>query len=117
MSANLVPLAVFSYVSEAHIAKSYLESNGILSFVFDENLAYAAWHYTSAIGGVRLMVLEEDYHDAATLLQDVEDLKVEIAPYKNPIKKASFFQMVASVLVLIYTGAILPFNRKRKSKE
>lgn len=53
---------------EAEVARTVLESHGIVAVVFDSGL-------NSAEGGglataVRLMVLEEDYEEALHLLQD-----------------------------------------------
>lgn len=44
---------------EAHMAKSYLESEGIVAIIQDELTAQVHHFYSTAIGGVKLMVPEE----------------------------------------------------------
>ncbi len=53
---------------EAEVVRTALESAGIRAFIFDGSLANTAWHLTIAIGGVRLMVPEEQAADARALL-------------------------------------------------
>ncbi len=64
----LVCLARIYDAGEAEVARSALESAGVHAFIFDGGLARTAWHLSHAIGGVRLMVLEEQAADARALL-------------------------------------------------
>ena len=61
----MVVVARFSFPHEAHIAKASLDSAGIDSYIADEHTVNTQWLYSDAMGGVRLMVAEEDL-DAAT---------------------------------------------------
>jgi hypothetical protein len=54
---------------EAMIAKSMLDSAGIECFLGDENLVRIDWFYSNLIGGIKLMVREEDADTARKLLE------------------------------------------------
>jgi hypothetical protein len=55
---------------EAMIAKSMLDSAGIECFLGDENLVRIDWFYSNLIGGIKLMVREEDADTARKLLEE-----------------------------------------------
>jgi tetratricopeptide (TPR) repeat protein len=69
-AGGLVTIATFSHVLEAHIVKGRLETEGIWSFVADENTVVANWLYSNAVGGVKLQVREEDVDAAQLILAD-----------------------------------------------
>ena len=48
---------------ERVLAKSMLDSAGIESFLGDENLVRLDWFYSNLVGGIKLMVREEDAPD------------------------------------------------------
>jgi hypothetical protein len=52
------------------IAKSMLDSAGIESFLGDENLVRLDWFYSNLVGGIKLMVREEDADTARKLLEE-----------------------------------------------
>jgi len=58
----------FLNVQEAQLAKSLLESAGIVCFLADENTVRMDWLWSNAIGGVKLLVRQEDAAAAADLL-------------------------------------------------
>ena len=55
---------------DAMIAKSMLDSAGIECFLADENLVLLDWFYSNLIGGIKLMVREEDAETARKLLEE-----------------------------------------------
>ena len=55
---------------EAMIAKSMLDSAGIECFLGDENLVRLDWFYSNLVGGIKLMVREEDAETARKLLEE-----------------------------------------------
>ena len=59
-------IKVFDNVSELGVVKSYLDSEGIRSFAKDEYVAQTC--IPSAVGGIKLIVLEEDAEKATELL-------------------------------------------------
>ena len=65
-----VMIARFGGVPEALLAKSMLDSAGIESFLGDENLVRLDWFYSNLVGGIKLMVREEDAETARTMLKE-----------------------------------------------
>lgn len=73
MSSQAV-VARFIDWNEAQIARGLLESNGIACRVGDSNVAAVEWGITLALGGIRLMVLDDaDAPEAHRLLADVRN--------------------------------------------
>ncbi len=61
-------------LSEAIVARSLLESAGIVVYLYDENLVRLEWQISNFIGGIRLQVEEADAAAANDLLdQPVPD--------------------------------------------
>lgn len=56
------------YPQDVYMAQSLLESDGIFTFIKDELTAQVHNFYSTAIGGVKLMVRESDVHRAVELL-------------------------------------------------
>ena len=67
-NASLVTIASFSQPYEAEIAKTHLESEGILSFLSNENVVGINWLWSNAVGGVKLQVAEPDVEAARQIL-------------------------------------------------
>lgn len=59
-------VASFSRGEDAHLFRTFLDSQGIEAYVFDEYVPQLFWQYTQAIGGVRVAVADEDL-EAATV--------------------------------------------------
>ena len=68
----------YSVVPEALVAKSMLDSAGIESFLSDENLVRLDWFYSNLVGGIKLMVREEDAETARTVLERNIPEKLEV---------------------------------------
>jgi hypothetical protein len=67
---NQVEIISFTFPHEAHIAKGYLESNGIETFLKDEMTVQVNNFYSNAVGGVKLMIKESDYEQGLLLLKN-----------------------------------------------
>ena len=67
---DLKMLISFTYPHEAHIAKGYLESNGIETLLKDEMTVSVNNFYSNSIGGVKLLVKDSDYDNGIHLLKD-----------------------------------------------
>ena len=67
---DLVPVWQSNYVHEAHMAKNYLESEGIGCVLHDELTTQTVWHLSAAFGGIRLMVLKEEADAAREKLRE-----------------------------------------------
>jgi hypothetical protein len=69
MEENWLVILTFTYPHEAHMAKVYLESEGIETQIRDELTAQVNNFYSNAIGGVKLLVKESDLADGVELLK------------------------------------------------
>jgi hypothetical protein len=66
----LVELGRYPFAMQAEIARTFLESHGIGALVFDGGMNIAD---SAAIAiPVRLMVLDEDAHEAKALLEEAD---------------------------------------------
>jgi Putative prokaryotic signal transducing protein len=74
------PVMVGRYggVPEAMVAKSMLDSAGIESFLGDENLVRLDWFYSNLVGGIKLMVREQDAETARSVLERNIPEKLEV---------------------------------------
>src|SRR4051812_33431824 len=54
----------FLYLQEATLAKSLLDSAGIESFLADDNIVRLDWFYSNMVGGIKLLVRDEDAETA-----------------------------------------------------
>jgi hypothetical protein len=62
-------LASFSQPMGAHLLRARLESNGIASYIRDENMIAVDWMLSNAIGGVKVDVADEDYERALEMIE------------------------------------------------
>ena len=69
MSKELVTIASFGTVAEAHAARSLLDSHGILAFVANEETNTALFHVGTALGGVKLETASTDAEQAIEILE------------------------------------------------
>jgi hypothetical protein len=80
---KLVQVENYPTLITAELAKSKLDLAGIGSEIFDGETANMNWLYTAAIGGVKLMVREEDLEAAREVLAaEVDSEEPEIPPDK-----------------------------------
>jgi hypothetical protein len=76
---KLTMIRRFRDLPEALLAKTSLESTGIECFLADENIVRIDWFWSNLLGGVKLLVKDEDVEAAEALLaQPVpEEFEVE----------------------------------------
>jgi hypothetical protein len=74
------PVIVRRYrdLPEASIAKSVLDSAGIESILADDNMVRLDWFYSNLVGGIKILVREEDAETAAKLLEQEVPEKFEV---------------------------------------
>ncbi len=89
MEQGLKPVLIRRYrdLPEAAVAQSILESAGIESFLADENLVRLDWFYSNLIGGIKLLVHQDDAQSANALLDEAgpEKFAVEgVGEYELP---------------------------------
>jgi len=70
---DLVTIRAFWGLLEAQLAKGLLDSAGIESFLFDDNMVRMDWFNANALGGVKLRVDAHNVEAANRVLQEVSD--------------------------------------------
>ena len=83
MKDELVTISTYSSAIDAHLAKNKLESEGILAFLFDENMVSLNPLYNISVGGIKLKTLQSDRAQALAVLDYVQD-----QPYTNEQNEA-----------------------------
>lgn len=96
----------FTYPHEAHLAKIKLESEGIETILKDELTAQVNNFYSNAIGGVKLLVKDENLVEATQIMIDGGFLN-PTAPESNAFLK--WFDTFSSKIPFIGT-TILEFR-------
>jgi hypothetical protein len=91
-------VARFYKVEEAYLFRSFLESEGIAAFVFDEHVPQIHWFSTQLIGGVRVVVDAEDAARAGEFFKSYET-KVNAGPQVVGDVKAWPLVLLAAFLV------------------
>lgn len=102
----MIVVARFSFPHEAHIAKASLESLGIDSYIADEHTVNTQWLYSNAIGGVRLMVAEEDAEQAARILA---------TDFSAAVEKELAADVVKDVCPKCGSSDLSPFTQGKRS--
>ena len=75
----------FLYLHEADLAKALLNSEGIESWLLDENQIRHRWHLGGALGGIKLAVAPESAERALDLLaQDFSEALQDIPEQSLP---------------------------------
>jgi Putative prokaryotic signal transducing protein len=77
MAEQLVTLATYATVPEAHIARGSLEAAGITAFVEDEHLVGTLWSIGNAVVGVKLKVNSADLDAAIEVLGETVEISDE----------------------------------------
>ena len=67
---DLVEVASFTYQPEAQTAMILLEQNGIQSEIYGAEIVNAHAFLSNAVGGIKLMILKEDYVRAKSILDE-----------------------------------------------
>jgi hypothetical protein len=77
MSSKYHILGAFDYVADAELIKAKLESEGIHVFLKDANILQADPFIASAIGGVKVMVYQQDRERAEEIYNSVRRYAVD----------------------------------------
>ena len=107
----MITVASFQTPEDAHLFRAYLGSRGIEAFLIDEFFVQLFWHYSNAIGGVRVAVQEEDANDAIESYGVYMD-SLRSGPYPlNPVRA-----WPAVIIISLCFGApFLLFGRRPNS--
>ena len=69
---ELITFRTFNNPIEAHLLRTKLESEGIPSFLFDENIMAFNPFYNSALGGVKLKINKLDLERVEEILREMK---------------------------------------------
>jgi hypothetical protein len=76
----MLTIARYPNTTLAHVGRTRLEASGIDAIVADDATASVAWHLIGALGGVRLMVQNDDAERARRVLESEIDNTYEDVP-------------------------------------
>ena len=99
-------VATFSRGEDAYLFRSFLVSEGLDAYVFDEYVPQLFWYYTQAVGGVRVVVSEDDFEAAKKLYQEYAK-SISEAPLMEPVRAwplVALLSLVCSPLPMIILG-------------
>ena len=88
-------LTVFEYSTESQVVKSKLESEGIRTMLMDEKTIDTDPLVSQAIGGVKLLVHNDDLERAISIFNDIREYE------KTPDKKDIYCPKCNSVKILV----------------
>jgi hypothetical protein len=88
MHDKLVTVAEFATPIEARLAKNRLEAAGIPTFLGDEETVGNLWHLGLALGGVKLLVADDDIQRAMDVLATLPEQETTEADYDAASREA-----------------------------
>lgn len=95
--SNLVTIKTANLLTELAVAKTYLEDNGIPCFMKDELAGQVYSIGSSALGGIKLQVKEEDCEEAIKLLIEGGFATLEdYEPDKSMLFISRIYEKIAS---------------------
>lgn len=108
-------LAVFEYSTEAQLTKSKLDSEGIRTMLMDEKTVDSDPLISQAIGGVKLLVHNEDLERGVNIYNEIRDYeKYDDGKEINCVQCNSSRILVAPVQRESLFYMLFPFFEKRK---
>jgi hypothetical protein len=109
----MVTIAKFSKSEDAYLFRSFLEAQGIASYIYDEHVSQLFWAYTQALGGIRVAVADEDVEQAGVLYAEYDE-SMKSAPFVEPPVRAWPIMALAS---LFLGFPVMLFGRKSKADD
>jgi hypothetical protein len=77
MAGEMVTVATFRFAHEAELARLHLAEVGITAYIADAETVAMDWLLSNAIGNVKLQVAAKDAEEAAALLAQAEEMRLE----------------------------------------
>lgn len=75
---DLIPIRSYQNSVDAHLAKTFLENQGLIATLQDEHLVNMNWLYSDVLGGVKLIVPASQADRARQLLAEVDKGEREV---------------------------------------
>lgn len=115
MRDNYTILTVFEYSTEAHVIKSRLESDGIRASLMDEKTIDSDPLISQAIGGVKLLVHNDDLERALRIYNEIRIYEKDDSGKLIHCKKCSSSKiLVAPSQRKSFFYMLFPFFENRK---
>ena len=73
---SLITIKTFDNSIDTHLMKSKLESEGIVCYIFDENMVTYNPIYNIAFGGIKLKINEQDLNKASNIIKLINESKI-----------------------------------------
>ncbi len=109
----MITIARFHKNEDAHLFRSFLESEGIEAYLLDEAISQLFWHYSMATGGTRVAVAEEDAERAEELYRGYQERVLQGPPVVGDAKAWPF----ALLISLLIGGPLAVLGRKAMKDE
>jgi hypothetical protein len=99
--SRLVTIKAFLTPSEGTMIQSFLDTEGIYSFLKDEHLVTTAPFFANISGGVKLQVREEDAGRALLLLKEAGYIREDKRSAREKLKENLVLILLLAVAVVI----------------
>ncbi len=120
-------VARYLFLTDALFAESRLRSAGIETFLIDETVPRLDWFWLHALGGVKILVADEDANDASELInlpllpqfegEDGRILTQPVCPRCGSLdiayRSVTTSRILVASLVTVVAWLLLPFARDR----
>ena len=120
---RLVPVARCRGAVEAHLVRSRLESAGVQAFLTDEHIVSVQWLYSTAVGGVKVLVQDRDVEEAREILSPrpvrhsarfvTDDLHAPRCPSCGSLEVVEHYSRRITFASSIFFGFPLPLPGRR----
>ena len=109
----MITIAKFIKSEDAYLFRSFLEAQGIASYIYDEHVSQWFWAHTQALGGIRVVVADEDVEQAEALYVQY-DKSMKSTPFVESPVRAWPIMALAS---LFFGFPVMLFGRKSKAND
>ena len=103
-NANLVVIATFNNSIQATLSQELLKSQGIASWFQNEATVNLAWYLTIAVGGIKLLVREQDEQLARTILDEyqasLKEETLENSDLTTGVTEKSYLELTSTDKIL-----------------
>ena len=107
-------IARFDAPEDAYLFRAFLDSRGVESSVLDEHVNQLFWQYRAAMGGVRVVIYDEDDFAAA---EEARQEYFETINAKPAVTKEVRWWPVVLLLSWVVGGPLLLFGRRGTRRE
>jgi hypothetical protein len=109
----MTTISNFFKCEDAYLFRSFLDSAGIDGYVLDENFSQWFWYYSQTVGGIRVVVADEDAEQAKKLFIEYNE-SIKTAPFvERPVRAWPIMALLS-----IWAGfPLILFGRKPNTED